>query len=44
MDFQGATKNIKFRPNGDSGSDYVIWTVADGEFKTFWNPATGKEF
>ena len=44
MDFQGATKQIKFRPNGDSGSDYVIWKVENGEFKTFWNPATGKKF
>ena len=40
IDFQGATKRIKFRKNGDSGSNYVIWTVKDGRFKTFWNPAT----
>jgi branched-chain amino acid transport system substrate-binding protein len=44
MDFQGATKQIKFMPNGDSGSDYVIWKVEKGEFKTFWNPTTGKLF
>jgi len=42
MDFQGATKQIKFMPNGDSGSDYVIWKVEKGEFKPYWNPATGK--
>lgn len=30
MDFQGATKRIKFMPNGDSGSDYVIWKVENG--------------
>jgi len=44
MNFQGATKQIKFKPNGDSGSDYVIWKVVDGKFVTFWNPATGKKF
>ncbi len=44
MNFQGATKEIKFKSNGDSGSDYVIWKVVKGEFKTFWNPATGKLF
>lgn len=44
MNFQGATKMIKFMANGDSGSDYVIWKVEKGEFKTFWNPATGKLF
>ncbi len=44
MDTGGATKHIKFRENGDSGSDYVIWTVDGGQFKTYWNPATGKLF
>ena len=44
MDFQGATKRIKFKANGDSGSDYVIWKVENGEFKNFWNPETGKRF
>lgn len=44
MNFQGATKMLKFMANGDSGSAYVIWKVEKGEFKTFWNPATGKLF
>ena len=44
MNFQGATKMLKFRPNGDSGSDYVIWKVENGEFKSYWNPTTGKLF
>ena len=44
MKFLGATKMIKFKPNGDSGSDYVIWKVENGEFKAFWNPVTGKLF
>jgi branched-chain amino acid transport system substrate-binding protein len=44
MDVDGATKHIKFMENGDSGSDYVIWTVDGGQFKTYWNPATGQLF
>jgi branched-chain amino acid transport system substrate-binding protein len=44
MDMDGATKHIKFMENGDSGSDYVIWTVDGGQFKTYWNPATGQLF
>jgi len=44
MNFQGATKQIKFMSNGDSGSDYVIWKVENGKFKTYWNPTTGKLF
>jgi branched-chain amino acid transport system substrate-binding protein len=44
MDFQGATKQIKFMPNGDSGSDYVIWKVENGTFKSYWNPATKSLF
>ena len=44
MDMDGATKHIKFMENGDSGSDYVIWTVDGGKFKTYWNPATGQLF
>ncbi|MFC1836629.1 branched-chain amino acid ABC transporter substrate-binding protein, partial [Thermodesulfobacteriota bacterium] len=42
MDLDCATKRIKFMKNGDSGSNYVIWTVKDGKFKTYWNPETGK--
>jgi branched-chain amino acid transport system substrate-binding protein len=44
MDFDGATKRIKFMENGDSGSSYVIYKVDGGEFKTYWNPATGMKF
>ena len=44
MDMDGASKHIKFMENGDSGSDYIIYTVADGQFKNYWNPATGKLF
>ena len=30
MDMDGASKHIKFMENGDSGSDYIIYTVVRG--------------
>ncbi len=42
MDFEGATKHIKFEENGDSGSNYIVRVVKDGEFVNFWNPSTGE--
>ncbi|NDV23857.1 branched-chain amino acid ABC transporter substrate-binding protein [Desulfovibrio sp. JC022] len=42
LDYDGATKHIKFKPNGDSGSNYIIRKVEDGKFVNYWNPATGK--
>lgn len=44
LDFQGASKQVKFAPNGDSGSDYVIFKVVEGKFVPFWNPRTGELF
>ena len=44
LDFQGASKQVKFAPNGDSGSDYIIFKVVDGKFVPFWNPKTGEAF
>lgn len=42
LDYDGATKHIKFKPNGDSGSNYIIRKVKDGKFVNYWNPATGE--
>ncbi|AGW12968.1 branched-chain amino acid ABC transporter substrate-binding protein [Megalodesulfovibrio gigas] len=44
MDFQGATKKIKFTENGDSGSNYIIRQVKGGQFINYWDPATGKTY
>jgi branched-chain amino acid transport system substrate-binding protein len=44
MDFQGASKHIKFKENGDSGSNYIIRRIEDGKFTNFWNPATGNTY
>ncbi len=42
MDFDGASKRVKFFDNGDSSSNYIVQAVKDGEFVNFWNPATGE--
>jgi len=42
LDFDGASKHIKYKENGDSGSNYVIQVVKDGKFENFWNPENGE--
>jgi branched-chain amino acid transport system substrate-binding protein len=42
LDFDGASKHVKYKENGDSGSNYIVRTVKGGEFKNFWNPETGQ--
>ncbi|WP_461210119.1 branched-chain amino acid ABC transporter substrate-binding protein [Desulfocurvus sp. DL9XJH121] len=44
MDYDGATKRIKFMKNGDSGSNYIIRKVDGGKFINFWNPATNSTY
>ena len=44
LDFAGASKQIKYVENGDSGSNYVIQVVKGGKFANFWNPVDGKLF
>jgi branched-chain amino acid transport system substrate-binding protein len=41
LDFDGASKHVKFKPNGDSGSSYVAFKVDGGQFKLYWTPETG---
>ncbi|CCO22824.1 branched-chain amino acid ABC transporter substrate-binding protein [Maridesulfovibrio hydrothermalis] len=41
LDYDGATKHVKFKANGDSGSNYIIRKVENGKFVNYWNPATG---
>ncbi|MBU1247644.1 MAG: branched-chain amino acid ABC transporter substrate-binding protein [Proteobacteria bacterium] len=43
LEFAGASKDVKFQENGDSGSNYIVYKVVDGAFVPFWNPATGAE-
>ncbi|WP_029456854.1 branched-chain amino acid ABC transporter substrate-binding protein [Solidesulfovibrio alcoholivorans] len=44
MNMDGASKKIKFQPNGESGSNYVIRVVKDGKFVNYWDPQTGKKY
>jgi len=44
LDFDGASKHMKYKENGDSGSNYVIQVVKDGKFTNYWNPEDGKLF
>jgi len=41
MDFQGASKHVKFKPSGDSGSSYVAFKIDGGEYKLYWTPEKG---
>ncbi len=41
MDFQGASKKIKFNQKGDSGSSYIAYKIENGEYQLYWNPETG---
>ncbi|MBF0388621.1 MAG: branched-chain amino acid ABC transporter substrate-binding protein [Desulfamplus sp.] len=41
LDFKGASKHVKFKENGDSGSSYIAFKVEKGEFVPYWDPATG---
>jgi branched-chain amino acid transport system substrate-binding protein len=44
MDMPGAAKRIKFKENGDSGSNYIVLVIKGGKFVNFWDPETGKTF
>lgn len=44
LEFEGASKKMKYKENGDSGSNYVIQVVKDGKFTNYWNPENGQLF
>jgi branched-chain amino acid transport system substrate-binding protein len=41
LDFQGVSKHVKFKANGDSGSSYIAFKVSNGEFIPYWEPVNG---
>jgi branched-chain amino acid transport system substrate-binding protein len=41
MDFQGASKHVKFKTNGDSGSSFIAGKIINGKFENFWGPEKG---
>ncbi len=41
LDFQGASKHVKFKANGDSGSSYIAFKIQNGEYMPYWSPEKG---
>ncbi len=41
LDFQGVSKHVKFRANGDSGSSYIAFKVVGDTFEPYWEPVNG---
>ncbi len=41
LDYAGASKQIKFEANGDSGSSYIAFKIDGGEYKPYWSPQDG---
>lgn len=42
MNFAGASKQVKFKANGDSGSNYIVFKVQNGKYGKYWDAAKGK--
>ena len=42
MDYHGASKHVRFMKNGDSGSNYIVFKIENGEYKKYWDPEKGK--
>jgi len=41
QDFSGASKQVKYQKNGDSGSSYIAFVIENGEYKPYWSPYKG---
>ncbi|SLM29836.1 ABC-type branched-chain amino acid transport systems, periplasmic component [Desulfamplus magnetovallimortis] len=41
LDFNGVSKHVKFKANGDSGSSYIAFKVTGNEFVPYWEPVMG---
>jgi len=41
LDYDGASKHVKFNKNLDSGSSYIAFKVVNGEFVPYWSPDKG---
>ena len=44
VEFIGASKKLSYQENGDSGSNYTVYIVKDGQFQPYWNSLTGEKF
>ena len=41
LDFNGVSKHVKFKANGDSGSSYIAYKVVGDQFVPYWEPVNG---
>ncbi len=41
MNFEGASKWVKFKKNGDSSSNYIVFEIKNGKYTKFWGPEKG---
>ncbi len=41
MNFEGASKWVKFKANGDSSSNYIVFEIKNGKYVKFWGPEKG---
>ncbi len=44
LDFTGASKQVSYQENGDSGSNYTVYQVKDGKFVPYWNSLSGEKY
>jgi len=44
VDFTGASKQVSYQENGDSGSNYTVYQVKDGKFVPYWNSLSGEKY
>jgi len=44
LDFTGASKQVNYEENGDSGSNYTVYKVSGGKFTPYWNSLTGEKY
>lgn len=44
LSFEGASKKVSYDEKGDSGSNYTVYQVKDGQFVPYWNSLTGQKY
>ena len=44
LDFTGASKQLNYQENGDSGSNYTVYKIVNGQFTPYWNSLTGEKY
>ena len=44
LKFTGASKDISYNDKGDSGSNYTVYQIKDGQFTPYWNSLTGEKY